>query len=150
MRNPEYTARKVLVYATSPAGLLVFDQPEHPDIPLQVPGGTLELDESPLDAVRREFEEEAGLPAYPHSSFRALAVTTYVFDRCNVQHRHLRTFYHLALPTGLPESWEHHEKTPDGGSAPILFRFFWLGAAPAHDQLGFGMNEFLDLVPAWR
>lgn len=47
--------RKVLICATSRRGLLVFDEPDYPDVPLQVPGGTVEPDEDLQAAAVREF-----------------------------------------------------------------------------------------------
>ena len=56
-------ARKALIYATSPRGLLVFDEPDFPSVPTQVPGGTIDAGETPMEAAYREFEEETGLVA---------------------------------------------------------------------------------------
>ncbi len=49
---------KALIYATTSRGLLVFDEPDFPEVPLQVPGGTVEVGEPVIDAARREFGEE--------------------------------------------------------------------------------------------
>jgi 8-oxo-dGTP pyrophosphatase MutT (NUDIX family) len=61
---------KVLIYATSTRGLLVFDEPDFSEVPLQVPGGTVDPGEVLLEAARREFEEETGLQV--ESAFRFL------------------------------------------------------------------------------
>ncbi|ASY58514.1 hypothetical protein SS05631_c36020 [Sinorhizobium sp. CCBAU 05631] len=36
--------------------------------------------------------------------------------------------------------------TPDGGGAPIRFRFFWMSPDKAVTRLGYGMQEGLDLL----
>ena len=51
---------KALVYGTTSHGLLVFDEPDFPEVPIQVPGGTVEAGEQVIDAARREFGEEPG------------------------------------------------------------------------------------------
>nr|WP_247880046.1 NUDIX domain-containing protein [Brucella pituitosa] len=51
---------KVLIYATWNKKLLVFSAPENPDMPLQVPGGTVDDGEAIQAAAYREFHEETG------------------------------------------------------------------------------------------
>lgn len=54
------TVDKVCAYITrSDRELLVFDGPEHEE--LQVPKGTIEGDETPLESLHREVMEESGL-----------------------------------------------------------------------------------------
>lgn len=52
---------KVLIYATWNDRLLVFEEPDFPETPLQVPGGTVDAGEDILAAAYREFAEETGL-----------------------------------------------------------------------------------------
>lgn len=136
--------RKVLVYATSAKGLLVFDEPDFPEVGLQVPGGTVEPDEDILAAAVREFEEETGLR--PAAGLSLLGTTNHSFVRNEATYVHRRSYFHIELPDDLPDVWHHHETTPDGGGSPILFRFFWLGRDEAQSRLGFGMEEFLDRI----
>ncbi|MEW2165875.1 NUDIX hydrolase [Streptomyces sp. NPDC007084] len=49
------------VLITSPTDDLLIVHPAKPDAPWQLPGGIVEQNESPLDAVRREVREELGL-----------------------------------------------------------------------------------------
>ncbi len=49
------------MHATSSRGLLVFEEPDFPEVGVQVPGGTVEPDEGVLAAARRELHEETGL-----------------------------------------------------------------------------------------
>lgn len=57
--------RKVLAYITKDENverkILVFEQKDHPEAGLQVPGGTIEEDELLIDALYREIEEETGI-----------------------------------------------------------------------------------------
>ena len=136
--------QKVLIYATSAKGLLVFDEPDFPEVGLQIPGGTVEPNETVFAAAAREFAEETGLT--PDASLSLLAATDYRFIRNNRSHTHHRSYFHVELPNGLPDVWHHHETMPDGGGSPILFRFFWLGLDEARSRLGFGMEQFLDKI----
>ena len=53
--------RKAYAYITYEDRLLVFSHPHAPEAGIQVPGGTLNDDERPEDAVTREAREETGL-----------------------------------------------------------------------------------------
>ncbi|MGZ2426356.1 NUDIX domain-containing protein [Rhizobium laguerreae] len=65
---------KALIYATNSCGILVFDEPDFPEVPLQVPGGTVEEGEPVIDAARREFGDETGL--VDRTGFRLLGTAT--------------------------------------------------------------------------
>jgi 8-oxo-dGTP pyrophosphatase MutT (NUDIX family) len=132
------TPRKVLIYGTSVSQLLVFDEPDFPEVPLQVPGGTVAPDESILDAARREFHEETGLSFT--AGFNFLGTSDYSFVRDSRRQILERSYFHIVLPSDLPETWLHYEQEPSGGGLPILFRFFWLDLAAARSQLGLGME----------
>ncbi|GLY03142.1 NUDIX hydrolase [Actinoplanes sp. NBRC 101535] len=70
MTNPDFTA--TLPRKRMGAGILLCDdrgrvllvEPTYKDY-WEVPGGTVEADESPRAAVVREIDEELGLPVYP-------------------------------------------------------------------------------------
>ena len=115
---------KALIYATSARRLLVFEEPDFPEVPLQVPGGTIEDGELPEATARREFHEETGLPQPNELIF--LGCDNCQFTWQNDQYLHRRHYFHLPLSDDMPLTWDHHEIHAFDGAAPILFRFFWL------------------------
>ncbi|HEV7306738.1 NUDIX hydrolase [Ensifer sp.] len=137
-------AHKVLIYATWRGRLLVFDEPDFPEIELQVPGGTMEAGENPVQAAAREFVEETGLT--PSEAFTHLDTQDYFFLKDGRTICHRRHYFHVALTGEQQESWLHQEMTPFGGGAPIRFRFFWLGFEEADRRLGYGMRDALALL----
>lgn len=139
-------AYKVLIYATWREQLLVFNEPDFPEIDLQVPGGTMEPGESPEVAAVREFVEETGLA--PPASLLPLATQDYRFTKDGRQIWHRRHYFHAQLSGEQKETWLHFEMTPDGGGPPIRFRFFWLGFDEAAPRLGYGMQDALDFLLA--
>lgn len=134
--------RKVLIYATSAKGLLVFDEPEFPHVALQVPGGTVEPDEPIEAAALREFEEETGLALSLPPTL--IETVDYSFTRDGVMHTHRRSYFHVQLGNDLPTEWRHHEMMAFDGSPPIEFRFFWLPIQQAKSSLGYGMDALLN------
>ncbi|MBV7519911.1 NUDIX domain-containing protein [Ensifer sp. ENS12] len=137
-------AHKVLIYATWQDQLLVFDEPDFPEIELQVPGGTMEPGESPETSALREFVEETGLT--PSRGLTHLVTKDYSFRKEGQTICHRRHYFHVALAGEQQKTWLHHEMTPFGGGAPIRFRFFWLGLDEASRRLGYGMQDGLDYL----
>jgi 8-oxo-dGTP pyrophosphatase MutT (NUDIX family) len=136
---------KVMAYITHGDRLLVFRQPEFPEAGIQVPGGTLELGETPDEAVLREAFEETGL--LDLVLVRCLGER--VFDgrtrgRDELHHRH---FYHLRCTGEPPETWGHAERlSSDGYPGPIAFELWW---APLDDVPEL-IAEMGALLPALR
>ncbi|NKM88712.1 NUDIX domain-containing protein [Rhizobium laguerreae] len=114
---------KALIYATNSCGILVFDEPDFPEVPLQVPGGTVEEGEPVIDAARREFGDETGL--VDRTGFRLLGDSHRTFERDGKLHNLHRTYFHLSLEDGLPDTWDHF----DDHSRPSVERRFRLQSA---------------------
>jgi 8-oxo-dGTP pyrophosphatase MutT (NUDIX family) len=133
-------SKKVLAYVTREEQLLVFLQPEFQAAGIHVPAGTIEADESPLDAVTREVVEETGL-----TNFTICAkLGVYYYDmseyRKEIQERHV---YHIMLNKPAPQQWRHYET--NGGKAlkePIAFDFFWISLKNPI-ELAAGQGEML-------
>nr|WP_210270486.1 NUDIX domain-containing protein [Ensifer oleiphilus] len=133
-----------MIYATWQEQLLVFDEPDFPDVDLQVPGGTIEPGESPQDAALREFVEETGLA--PPERLVHLFTQDYSFLKDGRAICHRRHYFHVALAGEHRQTWLHQEMTPFGGGEPIRFHFFWLGFDEAAPRLGYGMQDALHLL----
>lgn len=132
--------QKVLIYATSARGLLVFSEPDFPEIGLQVPGGTMEAGELPSYSAKREFEEETGLSA---EVFRFLGQTEHLKTYQGEERFYRRFYFQTHLSGDLSETWDHIERFPSDGAPPILFRFAWMSPETAQGRLGYDHGELL-------
>jgi 8-oxo-dGTP pyrophosphatase MutT (NUDIX family) len=102
--------------------LLVFRHRNHPEAGLQFPAGTVESDEHPDTAVKRELFEESGLNFKPHSRYLG-AWTFFKNYSSDFQRRHVYVFEE-ADP--LPDSWRH-KVTSDGEDSGLVFEYEWQG-----------------------
>lgn len=138
MTEVTFLPNKALIYATNKRGLLIFREPDFPEVPPQVPGGTINNGEDPLAAAKREFAEETGILTPTEMTF--LELDKHPFDRNGQPYQVNRYYYHAAVSDDLPETWDHHEKFAHDGADPILFRFSWVTLNNAPDILGIGME----------
>lgn len=118
------------------AQLLVFAHADLPEVPVQIPGGTVEPGESPENAVLREVEEESGLRGLP--ILHKLGVCHFFWTAIDDEiERHC---YLLQAPNDAPDSWQHTVggAGEDGG---LVFSYFWEKADNLN--LGGGLDVFL-------
>ncbi|MBG6166756.1 8-oxo-dGTP pyrophosphatase MutT (NUDIX family) [Labrenzia sp. EL_195] len=117
---------KAYVYLTCGSELLVFSEPDYPEVGLQVPGGTLDPGESYLQAARREFCEETGLSL--DIALESFADQDRILENVPdcLDGLHRRRHFHGRIPEKPAAEWEHFESSPSAGGPPIRFRLFWI------------------------
>nr|MDQ2741228.1 NUDIX domain-containing protein [Chloroflexota bacterium] len=124
MNTPLPIRRKVLAYITHGNRLLVFRHSHFPEAGIQVPAGTVGLDEDPDDAALREAVEETGLENLTLDQF--LGEQTRDMSEYGRGEIHHRRFYHVRCVATPPDTWRHVERHPSDGAEPIAFDFFWV------------------------
>jgi 8-oxo-dGTP pyrophosphatase MutT (NUDIX family) len=115
---------KAYGYVIQDDRLLVFREIDFPAAGLQVPGGTLEPGEDPLDGLVRELTEETGRADFVVHDL--VGRHTFIFERDGVRHIHDRHFFHVTPNGPWPARWRNFEESPDSGDPPVLFEFLWL------------------------
>lgn len=118
------TRNRVFLYITFSNQLLVVTHVHHPEIGLQVPGGTIEDGELPEAAALREAEEETGL--------KNLEIVALLGQRKQDMTEFGRNeelhcwYYHLEAIPPVPKRWQHTEDDPSSGNeSSILFELHW-------------------------
>lgn len=122
LSEPSQIKKKVLAYILNDKKLLIFDEPEFPEIGFQVPGGTVEAEEDIFSAVIRESQEETGISTFELISY--LGQKDFFVEKYNLQlNRH---FFLLKTNEKKDETWEHTEKFNSIEAKEVLFRFKWV------------------------
>jgi 8-oxo-dGTP diphosphatase len=125
MERVSAAVSKVFAYITQGDRLLIFRHTDFPEAGIQVPAGTVKPGERPEDAVLREAIEETGLTDLTLTSFLGEQVRD--MAHVGLVQIHHQYFYHLCCNGHPPETWQHDETDPSGGSpARIHFEFFWV------------------------
>ncbi len=135
--------RRAYIYVTREQDeerqLLVFGQDDD-DSGIQVPGGGIESHETPIEGMRREIFEEAGLKDFLFE--RALAVDIQEVEKDGVPIKYERHFFWLAV-ADVPDTWDHHV-TGSGEDRDMVFHYFWM-SNPTKEQLVWD-GDYLGLV----
>ena len=121
--------------------VLVFSQQNDPEAGIQIPGGGIEPEETPLEEVRREVVEETGL--LDCAVERELAVDVREYQNGDLHQRIERHFFLLSVDDA-PDEWEHHV-TGKGEDNGLVFLYFWVNS-PEEVQLVPGDADYLHLV----
>jgi 8-oxo-dGTP pyrophosphatase MutT (NUDIX family) len=133
------TVRKVCAYVTRRSSeLLVFDGPGH-DCP-QVPKGTIEGDEPPRVALRRELREETGLE--PDCPPTHVASDVWI-RRHHPPRRYLRHFYHVSVEEAR-DAWTH-VVTGTGEEVGDEFSLSWR-PIDAVEPLALDLDDYVPLL----
>ena len=131
---------RVFTYITRAHELLVLDHVDHRYLDPQIPGGTIEENETPEAAAIREAQEETGLKSLEVVSF----LGSFERDLTDIGRDEVITawFFHLKTNESTPSSWRHLETDPSDGAEPIEFELYWV---PIHEmpKLGGIDNEML-------
>lgn len=117
------TVEKAYAYATrerrDTLEVLVFDHPTADGGP-QVPKGTVDEGESPVDAVVRELEEESGV-SDPLDVIH-LETDRWLHERRREVYR--RHFFHVPIAEER-DAWDHRV-TGDGVDDGMVFSYYWV------------------------
>lgn len=136
----KYT-EKVVCYITHQEHLLVIT---HVDVPLirtgvQVPAGTIEPGETPIETALREGREETGL-----ENLQVVGViASDEYDISPARHEvQRRTFVHLVTEVEAERIWPAGESNPDGGGTQHRWVCWFLPFRDAH-VLAVGQGRFI-------
>lgn len=120
--------KRVFNYITFGDQLLVLDHVNQPDLAMQIPGGTIEADESPAVAAIREAEEETGLSGFELKSFLGdFEKDLSCLGRAEIIHAY---FFHLELTARPALRWQHAELNAHDQADPIMFELYWVDMIP--------------------
>ncbi len=134
---------KVLAYVTNRGRLLVFRHTQFPEAGIQVPGGTMEAGEEPLEAALREAREESGLEDLQFMSF--LGIQNFDCEPSGKDQIDRRYFFHFEAAGELPDQWLHLETDPSDHSASFYeFEFLWAQLPSGVPSLAGEQDRMLD------
>lgn len=144
---------KVFAYVVQHGRLLTLLCPGDIYGGVQVPAGTIETGESPLEAVLRETREETGLDDLRVTAF--LGRRQRDMQDYGLAELHDRYFFRLAVDRPSPETWEHVDLAARGGPKRFLLRWRPLAGLGAelvagHDALLPALSEVRPAFAAGR
>ncbi len=128
----------VLREAASGPEVLVFEHEGRPQAGMQVPAGTVDAGETPMQAAVRELAEESGLTV----GGRPTEVGTFDHFHPQKQEWHRRHVFRFEAPEGLPAGWTH-VVSGEGKDRGRRFRYFWCDARVAETTLAGAQGAYL-------
>ena len=139
--------KRVFLYIVKNDKLLVLRHVDFPDIGLQIPGGTVEPNETCANAASREAEEETGLTELSVPKY----LDTVVFPSLRSNEKLLEAwYYHIEALGDVPQVWLHTEQHASGGEKDIRFELSWLPLDKAKEHLSESDSLMLDAVVGYH
>ncbi len=144
--NPSQVSHKAVAYITRVKNfktqLLVFEHDaKYLDAGIQVPCGTVDPGENPLDTVKREVLEESGLQDVNVEC----ELDQYQFFSEHVKKFHRRHVFHISLNSTEPDRWSH-QVIGDGADNGLNFHYTWLDLDSVKGKLSARFDDSIDLL----
>lgn len=121
--------------------LLLHEHVDFPEAGVQVPAGTIEEGESPIQAAKRESMEEVGIGRLKY--IKTIGTYDYCaeYDNNNIHERHI---IHFHAPSGGEDRWDHRVSS-GGFDKGLLFRCYWKNLKSIGELAG-DQHIFLDKI----
>ena len=124
--------KRVYLYIAKNHDLLVLRHIDFPQLGLQIPGGTVESNEAPVDAAMREAIEETGLEELGTPEFLGVTVVQSLRRDEDLLEA---WFYRIEASGKMPEVWLHTELHATGESGEVRFELSWIPISKASELL---------------
>ncbi|MFL0505806.1 NUDIX domain-containing protein [Ureibacillus sp. 179-F W5.1 NHS] len=105
---------------------------------IQIPKGTVNANETPLEGVIREMKEETGLTEFVVD--RMVAEDFWENDDGVIHHR----YFYKILVEDAPDEWDY-QPTGGGTEEGLTFHFFWINDQQ-EVELVRGHGDYLDYI----